>query len=64
MSISDTTITNTINAIKCSYGDKYSDRDYTRFKEYATKAKNTKQLITLVENLFDIDYSDARDMVL
>ena len=53
----------TILAIKSSYGDKYSDKDYQDFKIRAKTAKNQKQLVVLVENLFDLDYADARNMV-
>jgi Zn-finger nucleic acid-binding protein len=51
-----------INGIKNSYGDKYSDRDYEEFRKQAQNAKNKKAMIQLVENLFDLDTMDARDM--
>jgi len=64
MSISNTLIEETIRAIKCSYGDKYTDRNYNLFREYTKGVKTKEHLIAMVENLFDIDYNDAKDMVL
>lgn len=57
-------IEETIRAIQTSYKDKYSENDYTEFKVQAlAKAQNLKHLVILVENLFDLDNSDAKDMV-
>lgn len=57
-------IDETIRAIKSSYGNKYNDRDYEDFKKMALeKATNLKQLVIMVENMFDLDHSDAYDMV-
>ena len=60
--IDEALIESTIKGIKGSYGDKYSDRDYEQFKQQAQKVSSKKQLIQLVENLFDLDTMDARDM--
>lgn len=60
----DDKIDETIRAVKTSYPGKYSDKDYELFRTTArAEAKTLKQLVTLVENLFDLDRSDAHDMV-
>lgn len=57
-------IEETIRALKASYGSKYSESNYAEFRtEAKAKAKTLKHLIILVENLFDLDHSDAHDMV-
>jgi hypothetical protein len=52
-----------VNAIRGSYPDKYSERDYTEFLERAKNIKTKRELIQDVENMFDIDTCDAKDMV-
>lgn len=61
--VDDALIESTIQGIKGSYGDKYSDSDYEQFRVRAKKATSKKALIQLVESLFDLDIMDARDMV-
>lgn len=53
----------TIKALKSSYKDKYSESDYAEFRVQSKKAKNLKHLVILVENMFDLDHTDAYDMV-
>ena len=55
-------IEETIRGIKGSYGDKYSDADHTHFRERAKKATSHKHLAQMVENHYDLDPADARDM--
>ena len=52
-----------VKGIKSSYGEKYSERDYADFLIRAQNVKAKRDLITLVENLFDLDRSDAKCMV-
>lgn len=57
-------IDETIRAIKSSYGDKYNEENYSSFRSEAKeRAKNLKQLVIMVENMFDLDHADAFDMV-
>lgn len=57
-------IDETIRAIKSSYGSKYTEKDFEEFRVTAReKAKSLKHLVSLVENMFDLDRSDAHDMV-
>ncbi len=53
----------TIKGIKSSYGSKYSDQDYVKFRVLAQTIKTKSALISLVSNFFDLDFSDAKDMV-
>ena len=55
-------IESTIQGIKGSYGDKYSEADHTSFRERAKHAKSHKHLAQMVENHYDLDPADARDM--
>lgn len=52
-----------IQNIKNTYDNKYNGNDFTYFKSQAVKAKNKKQIINLIQNLFDLDKFDAIDMV-
>ncbi len=52
-----------IESINQSYPNKYSERDFNQLIEYGGSMKNKRELISLVENLFDLDTSDAKDMV-
>lgn len=56
-------IESTIKGIRSSYGTKYSEQDYENFRKAAKGVSSKKKLINLVENLFDLDFMDARDMV-
>ena len=50
-------------SIKGCYGDKYCEEDHINFTELAKRERTKKGLIQLVENLFDLDHADAKDMV-
>ncbi len=51
-----------VRSVKDSYGNKYSDRDHEQFKESAKKVTSKRHLKDLVENHYDLDPMDARDM--
>lgn len=52
-----------VNAIRGSYPDKYSEHDFAEFIERAKTVKTKRELVQTVENMFDIDTQDAKDMV-
>ena len=56
-------VESTIKGIRASYQGKYSELDFEQFRAQAKGAKSKRQLIQLVQNLFDLDSMDARDMV-
>lgn len=56
-------IDSTIDAIRGSYGDKYSENHYEGFRQQCIRITSIKELISAVENWFDIDTADAKDMV-
>lgn len=56
-------VLNTVDAIKNSYDTKYNDRHYEEFKALTKGIRSKRQLIIMVENFFDLDHCDAKDMV-
>lgn len=52
-----------VDAVRGSYPGKYSEKDFTDFLERASTIKTKRDLIQTVENMFDIDTRDAKDMV-
>jgi hypothetical protein len=51
------------DAIRSSYPEKYSEREFIEFLQCEKTIKTKRELVQAVENMFDIDTCDAKDMV-